>query len=166
MTTVGYSLSNNAVPILTLTEEQTEGDPPKKLIVISARQHPGETLSSYLMESLITRLLHPTDPHSTYLRKTFLFVIIPMLNVDGVIYGNFRCDLGGVDLNRQWNEPSHYLHPQIFEIRQYLQEISQKHETEIYLDLHGHSKKMNTFCYSCKDDPYSCRVLPLILAKF
>lgn len=25
---------------------------------------------------------------------------------------------------------------------------------------------MNTFCYSCKEDPYSCRVLPLILAKF
>lgn len=35
------------------------------------------------------------------------------------------------------------------------------------MDLHGHSKKINTFCYSCKDDdPYGCRVLPLILSKF
>ena len=35
----------------------------------------------------------------------------------------------------------------------------------MFLDLHGHSKKYNTFCYSCKEDPYSCRVLPLILSK-
>lgn len=40
-----------------------------------------------------------------------------MVNVDGVIYGNFRCDLGGVDLNRKWKEPSKILHPQIFKIR-------------------------------------------------
>lgn len=35
----------------------------------------------------------------------------------------------------------------------------------MFLDLHGHSKKYNTFCYTCKEDPYSCRVLPLLISK-
>lgn len=29
-----------------------------------------------------------------------------MLNVDGVIHGNNRCSLSGVDLNRTWKEPN------------------------------------------------------------
>ena len=37
-----------------------------------------------------------------------------MLNPDGVINGNYRCNLSGVDLNRQWIDPSKKLHPTIF----------------------------------------------------
>jgi len=40
-----------------------------------------------------------------------------MINVDGVIYGNFRCDLGGYDLNRCWKNPSSALHSQIYNIK-------------------------------------------------
>ena len=29
-----------------------------------------------------------------------------MLNVDGVIHGNNRCCLVGMDLNRKWKEPN------------------------------------------------------------
>ena len=35
-----------------------------------------------------------------YLRDAFVFKIIPMQNPDGVIVGNYRCSLMGVDLNR------------------------------------------------------------------
>jgi murein tripeptide amidase MpaA len=34
------------------------------------------------------------------LRDTFVFKIVPMLNPDGVIVGNYRCSLTGLDLNR------------------------------------------------------------------
>lgn len=37
-----------------------------------------------------------------------------MLNPDGVINGNYRCDLSGADLNRQWIDPSKKLHPTIY----------------------------------------------------
>lgn len=37
-----------------------------------------------------------------------------MLNPDGVILGNYRCGLSGVDLNRQWNDPSEARMPTIF----------------------------------------------------
>lgn len=32
------------------------------------------------------------------------------------------------------------------------------------MDLHGHSKQYNTFCYSCKDDPVRCRILPHLVS--
>ena len=48
------------------------------------------------------------------LRKHFVFRIIPMLNIDGVIYGNYRCSLLGVDLNRKWVSPNKFLHPTVY----------------------------------------------------
>lgn len=35
-----------------------------------------------------------------FLRDNFVFKIVPMLNPDGVINGNTRCSLAGLDLNR------------------------------------------------------------------
>jgi hypothetical protein len=40
-----------------------------------------------------------------------------MINVDGVIYGNFRCDIAGYDLNRAWKSPYQTIHPQITGIK-------------------------------------------------
>ena len=40
-----------------------------------------------------------------------------MTNLDGTIYGNFRCDLAGFDTNRNWRKPSLNLHPQIYHIK-------------------------------------------------
>ncbi len=34
----------------------------------------------------------------------YRIVIIPMVNPDGVIHGNSRCNLAGLDLNRKWGE--------------------------------------------------------------
>ena len=36
------------------------------------------------------------------LRDAFIFKIVPMLNPDGVIVGNYRCSLAGRDLNRNY----------------------------------------------------------------
>jgi murein tripeptide amidase MpaA len=48
------------------------------------------------------------------MREQFIFKIIPMLNPDGVVRGNYRGDALGVDLNRRWNKPSKILHPTIY----------------------------------------------------
>ena len=37
---------------------------------------------------------------ATELRKRFVFKIVPMMNPDGVIVGNYRAGLAGKDLNR------------------------------------------------------------------
>ena len=38
------------------------------------------------------------------IRRRCIFKIIPMMNPDGVICGNYRTNLGGFDLNRQFRK--------------------------------------------------------------
>jgi cytosolic carboxypeptidase protein 2/3 len=66
-----------------------------------------------MLEGSIQTLLSDSDL-AKELRKNFIFRIVPMLNPDGVIYGNYRCSLLGCDLNRKWLSPNKYLHPSIF----------------------------------------------------
>lgn len=44
-------------------------------------------------------------------------MILPMFNVDGVIFGNFRCDLNGQDLNRKWSNPHKFFHNCVYKIK-------------------------------------------------
>jgi murein tripeptide amidase MpaA len=64
------------------------------------------------------RFLISEDPSAIILRNTFVFKIVPMLNPDGVIIGNYRCSLSGNDLNRQWKNPSPRLHPEIHSVKE------------------------------------------------
>jgi murein tripeptide amidase MpaA len=72
----------------------------RKGIVITARVHPGETNASWMMKGIIDYLVGPSLD-ARILRDNFVFKIVPMLNPDGVINGNYRCSLAGCDLNRQ-----------------------------------------------------------------
>ena len=85
----------------------------KKIIIVIARQHPGETVSSFYVQGLIDFLLTDTKESRSLLQK-YVFKIIPMVNPDGVIYGNFRCNLAGVDINRNWTDPNKILHPEAY----------------------------------------------------
>ena len=76
-------------------------------------------MSSYIIEHMIDILLG-NSPLARSLRENFVFKIIPMLNIDGVIVGNYRCNLSGADLNRQYIEPSKKLHPTIYFTKQVL----------------------------------------------
>jgi hypothetical protein len=51
------------------------------------------------------------------LRANFVFLLVPMLNPDGVISGNNRCGLGGHDLNRRYLETSQRMHPTIYYLK-------------------------------------------------
>lgn len=51
------------------------------------------------------------------LRKRYIFKVVPMINVDGVIVGNYRTSLSGNDLNRRYLEPNRKLHPEINAIK-------------------------------------------------
>jgi len=56
--------------------------------------HPGESNASWMMRGVINYLISD-DPKAAFLRDTYVFKIIPMLNPDGVIVGNYRCSLIG-----------------------------------------------------------------------
>jgi murein tripeptide amidase MpaA len=40
------------------------------------------------------------SPEAAALRKSTVFIIVPMMNPDGVIMGNYRTGAAGKDLNR------------------------------------------------------------------
>jgi murein tripeptide amidase MpaA len=52
------------------------------------------------MEGIIEYLISNDDSNANLLRNKFVFKIVPMMNPDGVIVGNYRCSLAGLDLNR------------------------------------------------------------------
>ena len=90
----------------------------RKGVIISARVHPGETNSSWMMNGVIEFLLSDA-PEAIVLRDMFVFKIFPMINPDGVINGNYRCSLAGCDLNRRWKVPNKELHPTVFAIKRF-----------------------------------------------
>ena len=85
---LGKSLSGVDIPILTITDF-SENSKRKKTVLLSARLHPGETHSSWLVHGLI-RFLCSEDYRAQELRRRAVFKIVPMLNPDGVIIGNTR----------------------------------------------------------------------------
>jgi len=65
------------------------------------------------MEGIIKYLISDTK-EVIALRNLYVFKIVPMLNPDGVVIGNYRCSLAGQDLNRQWRDPIKHLFPEIY----------------------------------------------------
>lgn len=72
-----------------------------------------------------------------------------MLNIDGVVNGNYRCNLAAVDLNRQWIDPSKKLHPTIYNAKQLVRKMKEERDLVLFCDIHGHSRKKNIFMYGC-----------------
>jgi hypothetical protein len=66
------------------------------------------------MKGCLDFLTDPNNVEAELLRQNFVFKIVPMLNPDGVINGNYRCSLAGCDLNRRWKAPSKVLHSTIY----------------------------------------------------
>jgi len=135
-------------------------------VIIMARTHPGETPGSWMMKGAIDFLLGKSD-EAKLLRRNFIFKIIPMINPDGVICGNYRTSLAGCDLNRRWNKPNEIIHPEVFKAKQMILKLANSREISLICDLHGHSGAQNIFMYGnkVKDDPLVCKVFPFLLSK-
>jgi hypothetical protein len=144
------TLAGNRCDVLTITE-RTEGAVESKYkpgIIVSGRIHPGESNSSYMIHGIIDFLLSDSSD-AAKLRKAFIFTIVPMLNPDGVIHGNYRCSLAGTDLNRRFMDCHPSLHPTIVAFKELIRTIQNNRTIALFLDLHGHSKLKNSFIYGC-----------------
>mmetsp|Transcript_86716 Transcript_86716/g.260334 ORF Transcript_86716/g.260334 Transcript_86716/m.260334 type:complete len:496 (-) Transcript_86716:75-1562(-) len=167
--TLCETLAGNTVEVLTVTSFTAEPEALKarKGVVISARVHPGESNASFMMQGIIDYLVGPSLD-AKILRDNFVFKLVPMLNPDGVILGNYRCGLSGVDLNRQWHDPSEVRMPTIFHTKRLIKSLAAQEQLLLFCDLHGHSRKRNIFMYGCENTrgPLRLRerVFPRLLA--
>uniref|UniRef100_A0A915PZE6 Peptidase M14 carboxypeptidase A domain-containing protein n=1 Tax=Setaria digitata TaxID=48799 RepID=A0A915PZE6_9BILA len=154
------SLAGNTVSILTVTANGTrEQLINRDVVILCARVHPGENNTSWIMHGIMDFLMSDKN-EAMELRDQFIFKLIPMLNVDGVVNGSHRCSLAGIDLNRTWDQPSPVLHPVIYHskaIIQYIVDVLEK-KPFVFIDLHGHSKNFNLVLYGNNPDD-SWRIL-------
>ena len=117
--TLCETLAGNKLEYLTITSKQNpENMAKRKGVILTARVHPGESVGSWMMKGALDFLVDSNSIEAEYLRQNFVFKIVPMLNPDGVINGNYRCSLAGCDLNRRWKRPSKLLHPTIYATKQ------------------------------------------------
>ena len=92
------------------------------------------------------------DPTANELKDHYIFKIIPMLNPDGVVYGNYRWSLLGYDLNRRWIQPHKIFDSSIYYLKNTMKAFSEERSILMYWDLHGHSWKKNAFMYGWEYD--------------
>ncbi len=98
-----------------------------------ARQHPGESMASWFMEGLLTRLLNDDDPLVRALLQRAVLHLVPNMNPDGSFRGHLRTNAVGANLNREWHEPSMDKSPEVYLVRQHMDQTGLR----FCLDVHG-----------------------------
>ena len=126
---IGHTIQGRPIDFLRIGD----GDETKKKLWVIARQHPGETMAEWFMLGLISRLLDEEDATSVSLLKKANLYLVPNMNIDGSILGNLRVNAKGVNLNREWAEPSIESSPEVFYVKEKMKEIGM----DFNLDVHG-----------------------------
>ncbi|MGB2741639.1 MAG: M14-type cytosolic carboxypeptidase [Cognaticolwellia sp.] len=126
---LGQTHDGRDMSVLKLGEEG-EG---KKVIWITARQHPGESMAEWFMEGFIDRLLDEDDGVARSLLNSAVFYLVPNMNPDGSARGHLRTNAKGVNLNREWQTPSMADSPEVYLVREKMLATG----VDMHLDIHG-----------------------------
>ena len=118
----------------------------KKYVFITARVHPGETPGSHSFNGMIKFLLS-CDRRATILMDNFVFVMIPMLNPDGVYRGHYRVDTLGNNLNRYYNAINYTSCPTIYAAKQLFINLNNQGKLFFYCDMHAHAARKGIFIF-------------------
>jgi murein tripeptide amidase MpaA len=129
---LGATLDGQDIDLLHVRLASPAATPRKRCWVI-ARQHPGETMAEWYVEGLLERLLDEADPIARALLDRVELWIVPNMNPDGSRRGHLRTNAIGVNLNREWREPSLERSPEVFHVRAKMLEVG----LDFALDVHG-----------------------------
>ena len=110
-----------------------DGDTNKRNIWITARQHPGETMAEWLVDGLMHSLLDSDNATGKLLLDKANFYIVPNMNPDGSVRGHLRTNAAGVNLNREWLNPSIEKSPEVFHVINKMKEVG----VDLFYDVHG-----------------------------
>lgn len=117
----------------------------KRVFVVSARVHPSESASSYMLEGFIDFFKSRSVEMTDFLKHNVVYVI-PMLNPDGVVSGFTRCDANGFNLNARYKEADLNT-PSIYALKKFIRYQNHRNKVRIFLDLHSHITKRGFFMF-------------------
>lgn len=123
---LGLSIDGQPIDCLVI------GNGPKP-VWLYARQHPGETMAEWWMEGALERLTDTTDPVTQALLAKATFHIVPNVNPDGSSRGHLRTNAVGVNLNREWADPTPEKSPEVLAIRNAMDATG----VVFAMDIHG-----------------------------
>jgi len=123
---LGHSLDGQAIDCLEMGEGETQ-------VWLYARQHPGESMAEWWMEGALECLTDPADPVARVLRAKCRLHVVPNVNPDGSRRGHLRTNAVGVNLNREWHEPTPERSPEVLALRDAMDETG----VHFAIDVHG-----------------------------
>lgn len=126
---LGQTLDGQDLDVLQIGESANG----KKVFWVIGRQHPGETMAEWWMEGFLDRLLDDYDPVARELLKKAVFYVVPNMNPDGSRRGHLRTNTAGANLNREWQDSTMQRSPEVFLVRQFMQQTG----VDFSLDVHG-----------------------------
>jgi len=131
----------------------------REVLFLVGRQHPPEISGAVAFFAFAETVLGDSDLAQQF-RARFRVIAIPLLNPDGVVGGNWRHNLGGVDLNRDWGP---FTQPETQLMAGLLDEMDTSGaQLRMFIDFHSTSK--NIF-YALPGATHPPEFIPAWLAK-
>ncbi len=130
---LGHSVGGQ--PIHCLVSNPTS----KEVLFLVGRQHPPEVSGAFALFAFTETLLADTELANRF-RERFQIISIPLLNPDGVLGGNWRHNLGGTDLNRDWGV---FEQPETKLVAALLDQLDDSGEQlRVFLDFHSTDRNL------------------------
>jgi murein tripeptide amidase MpaA len=123
-------------------------DPKAPSIWVIAQQHPGEAMAGWFMEGFVGAVCDGDAAIDGLLSRSRVF-IVPRMNPDGCALGNHRTNAAGLDLNRQWGNPSTDA-PEVSGVRRAMASRG----ADVFLDVHGDETIPYVFAQGSRGVPY------------
>jgi murein tripeptide amidase MpaA len=156
--TLGLTLDKRDITLVKIGD----GAPQKENIWITARQHPGETMAEWLVDGLLHSLLDSDSPSAKSLLDKANFYIVPNMNPDGGVRGHLRTNAAGVNLNREWKNPSLDKSPEVYFVAEKMKQTG----VDFYYDVHGDEALPYIFLAGCEGIPSYNKELATKQQKF
>lgn len=109
-----------------------------RLVILLGRQHPPEVTGATAMDAFsltIAKLVRS----GAIDRNRYQFLIVPLLNPDGVARGHWRANLGGVDLNRDWGA---FTQPETRAVVEWIRRLPAGVRPVLMLDFHSTNRNL------------------------
>lgn len=127
---IGKSVQDRDILILTITEMTNEIETEKDRILITSGFHPAEP--DWLATTSIIEKLLLNEPWANNTLKRYIFDIIPQLNPDGFVLGTNGCNANGINPYWDFRLYDYQKSPETA----YLWKWIEAHPPAIYLDFH------------------------------